>query len=499
MRIMNSKQIVLFIVTLMMLSLLGCKDDASLESRPATTAQIIGRVADSKTETSLSGANVLLTSIVTVDSVVTSPDGSFSLSVDLNTTGLTVFTGTLTIRKSGYKTNSFAVNVAAGSILQRDFLLERDTTTIIGGGGGTVGGTAHTFAFIGASNSEISVNGVGGTESSIITFEVRDSLGFPINIDHQDTVNFALTGTPVLGGAYVSPAAALTNASGRVATTINSGTVAGVLQFTASLRRNIDGVVIQSTPVVLTVNAGLPDQTHFSVAPHQHNFAAYNWLAVPNEITVQVGDKYSNPVKTGTAVYFNTTGGVIEASGFTSPTSHASVILYSGNPLPFDARANYGTGYARVRAFTQGENNSYVYDSVSVLFSAIVGQIDITNQFSVPGVQDTFSIPSGQCDRLFITIKDINNNPLAPGTTVRSELEFARSDTALQFNVTGLPDDAFDDYLFRGPGRTEFDMTICDLTPPASRPSTPQLVTLTIRVTSPNGNASKSIRGYWRP
>ena len=179
----------------------------------------------------------------------------------------------------------------------------------------------------------------------------------------------------MFGGAYVSPSSAITNVAGRVATTINSGTVSGVLQFIATLRRESDGAVISSTPAVITVNAGLPDQAHYTIGPRQFNFAAYNWLGRTNDLTVQVGDKYSNPVKTGTAVYFNTTGGVIASSGFTDPTSHATVVLYSGNPLPRDAMltppSSYGdgTGYGWVRAHSLGENSVDVIDSVLILFS----------------------------------------------------------------------------------------------------------------------------------
>src|SRR5262249_44147045 len=164
--------------------------------------------------------------------------------------------------------------------------------------------------------NEISVFGVGGVESSILTWEVRDSLGFPIDIDHRDTVTFAIVGVPVMGGAYVSPSSAITNVSGRVATTINSGTVSGVLQFVATLRRDNDGTIVQSTPVLITVNAGLPAQPFFTLGPAFYNFPGYDWIGRNDPITVLVGDKYSNPVKKFTAVYFNTTGGVIDASGF---------------------------------------------------------------------------------------------------------------------------------------------------------------------------------------
>jgi hypothetical protein len=279
--------------------------------------------------------------------------------------------------------------------------------------------------------------------------------------------------------------------AGRVATTINSGTVSGVMQFIATLRRNSDGAVISSTPVVITVNAGLPDQAHYTVAPRQYNFAAYNWLGRTNDITVQVGDVYSNPVKTGTSVYFNTTGGVIAASGFTAPTSHATVLLYSGNPLPRDATLTPpalfgdGTGYAWVRAHSLGQNSVNVIDSVLILFS---GVSNITLSTS------TVHIDSGGCVDVSVTVADQNGNPLAPGTLIKTEVEFTPPEgTNWSVLASGLPEDPLADFLTRGPGHTEFTLHICDGTPGGTPSRMP--FNVKISVTGPNGNTFTTVSG----
>jgi hypothetical protein len=284
---------------------------------------------------------------------------------------------------------------------------------------------------------------------------------------------------------------ALTNVAGRVATTINSGTVSGVLQFIATLRRNSDGVVISSTPAVITVNAGLPDQAHYTVAPAQYNFAAYNWLGRTNDITVQVGDVYSNPVKTGTAVYFNTTGGVIAASGFTAPTSHASVVLYSGNPLPRDATLTPpslfgdGTGYGWIRAHSLGQNSVNVVDSVLILFS---GVSNITLSTS------TVHVDSGGCVDVSVTVADQNGNPLAPGTLIKTELEFTPPEgTSWSVLASGLPEDPLADFLTRGQGSTDFTLHICDGTPGGTPARMP--FNVKISVTGPNGNTFTTVSG----
>lgn len=454
----------------------------------STIGQVNGHVVDFATNLPVNNATVVLTTPIFVDSLTTAGDGAYSFSVDLQ--GLAGVSGSVRVSKNGYSTATFPVSVSAGQIVNRDVRLERDTTTgVPPDPNGT--GDARSIAFVSLSTNQISVAGVGGTESSIITWEVRDSLGFPIDIDHSDTVFFQLVGTPTSGGAYVSPSWAVTNVAGRVATTINSGTVSGVMQFLATLVRNSDGAVITSTPVVITVNAGLPAQSHFTIGPRQFNFAAYNWLGRTNDITVQVGDKYSNPVKTGTAVYFNTTGGVIDASGFTDNTSHATVQLYSGNPLPRDATLSPpsafgdGTGYAWVRAHSLGENSVNVIDSVLILFS---GVSNITLSTSV------VHIDSGGCVDVSVTIADQNGNPLAPGTQIKTEVEFTPPEgTNWSVLASGLPEDPLADYLTRGNGSTDFTLRICDGTPGGTPARMP--FNVKISVTGPNGNTFATVSG----
>ncbi|MBI1806964.1 MAG: hypothetical protein HYR76_07935 [Ignavibacteria bacterium] len=324
---------------------------------------------------------------------------------------------------------------------------------------------------------------------------MRDSLGFPIDFDHRDTVEFSLTGVPVNGPdstkAYVSPARAITNASGRVATTVNSGTVSGALQFLATLRRNTDAVIIRSTPVVITVNAGLPDQRHFSIGPDFFNFAAYDWLGRSDKITVLVGDKYTNPVKPQTAVYFNTTGGVIGASGFTSIAGFATVNLYSGNPNPRDSTLSPpslfgdGTGYAHVASHTLGEGAVEVLDTVLMLFS---GRSVVTVP---PGY---VHIDSGSFATLPVKISDRFGNPLAAGTQITVQAIFSPPQgTNWSVQATGLPTDPLDDYIVRGPNITDYTLRIQDGTPGGTPSRMP--FTIRISVTGPNGNAYGEVNG----
>lgn len=440
----------------------------------STIGQVVGRVIDHQSQVPITNASVLLSSTLKTDSMLTATDGSFTFTIDLS--GLSSISGLLKVTKSGYKSAAFNFTVSAGQVVSGDINLDRDTTT--GVRDSTATGSAHSIAFIGMTDDQISVYGVGGVESTILTWEVRDSLGFPIDYDHRDTVMFQLIGAPVSGGAYVSPSSAITNSSGRVATTVNSGTVSGVIQFVATLQRNSDGVIIQSTPVIITVNAGLPDQRHFTIGANQFNFAAYDWVNHTNGILVQVGDTFSNPVKVGTAVYFHTTGGVIDASGFTDATSHAFVTLYSGNPRPNDAV--FGKGYAWISGTTIGNGGVTVSDSELILFSGIT-QIDSLSA-------GAFAVPAGRASApISFVIEDENHNPLSPGTHISVTLQYtAPPNTSINLVVDGDIDVTLGDYLFRGPGTTHFSFRVVDQTIGGVPSQIP--VTVVITVTSPNGS-----------
>jgi len=446
-----------------------------------STGLVEGRVYDNQTRQPLFNAGVTLTSSLTTDSMLTVGDGNYSFSIDLK--GQPSLSGSLKFTKNGYRSQTVGFFVAAGGISIHDIYLDRDTGTGVAHDSGT--GLAHSIALISLSTNQISVIAVGGTESAVIVWEVRDSLGFPIDIDHRDTVTFRLVGTPVSGGAYASPSSAMTNATGRVATTINSGTVSGDLQFIATLRRDDDGQIIQSTPILITVNAGMPDQEHFTIGVAKFNFPGYDWVGRRNTFTVLVGDRWSNPVRVNTAVYFNTTAGVVDASGFTDPDgftqagNHSGdVTLYSGNPRPPDPV--FGDGYLRVHAFTHGLNQVVVTDSILVLSSG-------RSQISQP-VPNTFAVAAGGTSGpITFTVSDENGNPLAEGTHITVTLQYTPPPLSdINLTVNGNVDVTLGDNYFGGSGITQFSFRVVDQTIGGVPTQVP--VTVIIKVTSPNGN-----------
>ena len=117
----------------------------------------------------------------------------------------------------------------------------------------TMSGIPDTIIAFPPSDTLITVRGGAGPDSSLLTFEVQDSLGRPIDIAHSQNVSFSLTGIPSTIDASVSPSTAPTNSLGRVSATVSAGTIPGTIQCTASLRRITDGMLIQSPGVTVRI------------------------------------------------------------------------------------------------------------------------------------------------------------------------------------------------------------------------------------------------------
>ncbi|MCL4510906.1 MAG: carboxypeptidase regulatory-like domain-containing protein [Bacteroidetes bacterium] len=427
-----------------------------------SVAHLAGRVTDSQSGLPITNVSVVLSSSLKTDSMKTLSDGSYSF--DLNLQGLSSTSGTLSFRLNSYRDTTVQFSVNAGQTFAKDVALTAQTT-VVGGDSSTGRGIARSFALISVSPSEISIHGVGGTESSTLTWQVRDSLGFPIDINHQDTVFFEISGIPTQGGAYITPSSALTDGSGKILTTVNSGTVAGTIQVIAWLRREPSGEIIQSSPVLIVVDGGLPDQAHFSLGVTQHNFAGYDWIGRTDGVLVQAGDKYGNPVHPGTAIYFTSTwGGISTAPGYTNSIGQATATVFSGNPLPKLAGLDPslygdGTGYGWVKASTQGENSVIVSDSTLVLFSATTAPILLNDSTLISPV----SIPANGQTTINVHISDRFGNPLEPGTTITTNTVVtpppSLTGVSVSVNTSGLPS-TLDDYLTRGTGITDFTLTV---------------------------------------
>jgi hypothetical protein len=452
--------------------LVGCESDTV--SAAAGEGVVSGKVYDSVTKDPLPGVSIEAQSVSAGKVETTTEDnGSYVVKFTVDST----MTVSVTYSKTGYRDTTVTAVLHSASVTPVNIYLT-PKAGVIPPGTGT--GLAQTIAFLGALPSKISVYGVGGTETSILRWEVRDSLGIPIDEIHAVALTFASINGPN-GGEYISPISVTTNGSGQAATTFNAGTRSGVVQVRASA--TVGSRTIVSSPVQVVIEGGFPVQSHFSIAATEYNFPAMNYVGRTLPISILAGDVYSNPVATGTAVYFRSSAGVIQPSVFTNGDGQGLVNLISGNPQPLGtyASATYGDGYHYVVARTLGQGGVAVEDSILVLWSGFG---------SISGLSPTtFAIANMGSETFQFTVADAWGHPLASGTNISVTAVIPPPPTTgvqqnqvfVSFGNNGAV--AIGDKLFPGPGTTDFTFTLKDGTWSVTD-ETP--VNVTITVSGPN-------------
>ena len=458
------------------LLLVACNEDSGTVAPGAGEAVVEGTVTDALTDAALGDVTVSAAGQTTLSTAA----GAYSLKFTVDS----VATVSVSFSKSGYRDTLVIVQVRSNE--QRTVPMRMASSrTVVGGTG-----IAQTIAFRGASPDEVSVYGVGGTETSLLAWEVRDSLGQPIDGDHAVDLSFSIVNGPG-GGEYVSPGVVRTGLSGQAYTTLNAGTRSGVTQILASA--SVGGRALTSSPVRVIINGGFPVQSHFSIAATHYNFAGMDWMGRTLAVSILSGDVYSNPVAPNTAVYFHSSAGVVQPSVFTDANGQGSVNLISGNPHPFGvyaAAAPLDTGYHYLVARTVGQSGVTVADSILVLWS---GRSQISNVSPT-----SFTIPNGGSQNFSFVVSDRYLHPLSPGTEITVSASVPpppdpntpMNQLQLGFGVGGKV--SLDDYLFRGPGSTDFSFQISDGTTNINQPTN---VTITINVSSPNGDAYFTFTG----
>jgi len=431
------------------------------EPNPENRVVLSGQVQNSETATPIANAVVILLDYSPEQSTVTDAQGMFTLEFEVDQTAdvrVVAF-------KATFIADTISVLAVPGQTID-DLQLNLTATS----GTPVTSGSAASIILSAVSVSSIGVRESGSQEVAEITFEVQDSMGVPVDVEHAVTVDFELGSSPG-GGEFLSPLSAETGPNGKVSTSIFSGTVSGVVQVMASVDEG--GTVIRSLPVAIAIHGGLPDSTHFSIAVEKLNFPGYNIYGLTDGITAYVGDKYGNPVRPETAVYFTTTGGIIEGSALTDLMGRASVDLMSADPKPL--HPVYGAGFATVTARTADENQNTIETNGIVLFSGIP-QISVN--------PTSFNIANGGSQSFFYTVSDQNGNPLAGGTSIRVAVETGDVEAVGNTDIT-LPDT-------QSPAWTNFGFSLVD-----SAPDTNQVnnVSVKISTTGPNGNLEVSVSG----
>ena len=271
------------------------------------------------------------------------------------------FTATDTSAAMQYKDNG------CGALQSEDKL----QASIVGGSGSVSltlpvsAPSASSLAFISASPEVIYLKGSGFTETSTLTFEVRDRAG---NILPNRSVTLSLltlTGGVTMEGG-TADVVQISDAAGRVAVRVNSGTLPTPIRVSATLTGVSPTIATVSSN--LSVAVGLPSQLNFSLSQVTKNIEGFDIDGTSNSYKIIASDRNGNPVPNGTSINFVAEGGQIQpivtttGSAVNSPVSaSATASFQSSSPRPADGRITI-TAYALGEESFIDQNGNNTYD-----------------------------------------------------------------------------------------------------------------------------------------
>ena len=220
---------------------------------------------------------------------------------------------------------------------------------------------ASSLAFVAASPEIIYIKGSGFTESSTLSFEVRDGAG---NILPNRSVTLSLLtrsgGVTIEGGT--ADVVQISDAAGRVSVRVNAGTIPTPVRVSAKLT---DTPTIATVSSNLSVAVGLPSQLNFSLSQQTRNIEGMNIDGTPNSYTIIASDRSGNPVPAGTSINFVTEGGQVEAIKqiqLVSGIARTNAAFASAAPRPDDGRVTI-TAYALGEESFIDQNGNNIYDA----------------------------------------------------------------------------------------------------------------------------------------
>ena len=467
---MKRKHFIFTAVILLLGFFIGCdskKDDPTTPGLDDSTDAVIvqGKVVSAETGDNLADAIIKISDGSIVKGATTDAEGNFSAVFEMESDRDLI----IIVFKAGYyqdTTQIFAiVNTTVNLPL---FELSRDESSNAGG----FSGIAASIYLYSQSATSVGVKESGSVESAQIVFEVMDSSGVVIGEDNAIEVSFRFGSTPG-GGEYLYPSSIRTNALGRAAVSINTGTIAGVSEVIAEAV--VDGKPIISKPILIAIHGGFPTQDIFYVASDKLNYPSLGIVGAQIGFTAYAGDKYNNPVRPGTAIYFTANYGIIGGSNLTSDAGTATVTLLTE---PWPTEDPRGAGFFTVTARTVDENSNSISTSTTRLLSG--GPIISVDP-------PTFNIDNGASQSFVYTIADVNGNPMSEGQSIRVSID------SEFYDVAGSTEVKFPDT--QNQSWTSFSFLAFDTEPDSVSVET---ITIEIATTGPNGDLTYSFTGTGR-
>jgi len=436
----------------------SCQDSNVTNS--TTPARLEGRIIERGNATPVE--KVLVKILPFNSSAETDASGKYAMTIELADSNAT--TVTVIFSKAGFSNDTLrAIKIQNG----RTAAIPDVRMTKLGSSGPS--SDATHIVLLKVTTPAIYVAGSGGQASSDLTFEARDANGRPVDLQHKVILLFRITGNPG-NSASIFPDSLTTDENGRAVTTVTSGTVAGALQVVAQIKNK----GIASAPVPLAVHGGLPDRSHFSIGLEKLNIAGLIYLGLQDRVTVYVGDKYSNPVPPGTAVQFQSTGGITEGSAVTNALGQATVILTSASPVPPLINSD---GLVAVIAETVDETRNKITVKTKVLFSG-------PTQVLIP--QTTFTLQPFASQTFNYTVADLNFNPLVAGSRYTVSTDNGKVAGAINVIMKDTQSKA----------ATLFSFVLTNSQPDSL---VAKSATVELKVDSPNGDVIRTIIGAMLP
>ena len=429
---------------------------------------ISGQVINNTTGIPVDSAYIQLNGSSTFLTAYTDSLGKYSFTIQLSgNSNITLLTS-----KSGFVVDTTTIYVTAGVDYSVPFI---KLITQSSSQGQVASGNPVSIYLASQTSASIGVKESGSPETAGLTFEVQDSSGVPVDLNHSVKVSFSIGSKPG-GGEFISPSFVYTNDKGQATVNVTSGTKAGVVQVIAEI--DLPNNTIISKPIAITINGGLPDLNHFSIRPSLVNVPGVYYNSYPGFITVYLGDKYGNPVRPNTAVYLTTTGGIIQPEALTNAAGIAIADLTVAKPnTPSDA--TLGPGYAIITASTANENYQTINQTRGILFSGETQPIVVT--------PTSFDIPNGGSQGFDYIIEDDNGNPISSYNNITVNVEGK--------NVGSQGDISFQMPDSQNKQWTRFHFTVYDAVDTLIESNA---VTITIKSLGANGNISTQINGICR-
>ena len=187
--------------------------------------------------------------------------------------------------------------------------------------------------FVSAVPDKLGVKGSGKNESSLVTFQVKDTEGDPFPAGAL--VEFTLSAAP---GVTLDSPTDRTDDSGIVEATLNSGQTATTVTVTATAHVGTETLQAVSPPIAIV--GAKPNARYITFSCERFNVGGLILNGVDTHCTVALADRFSNKIAFATNVIFRTEAGNIDGSALTSESSNslgeATVTITTGNPRPKD-------------------------------------------------------------------------------------------------------------------------------------------------------------------